>query len=165
MQVEIRPLREEDAHVSVRWRNISDIWRYTKFQATRPVTLDDELAWIRQVTADPTCRRFAILADGRYVGNIYLTGIKDGLAEYHVFIGEQDYWGRGVAKAATREILRFAGSRSIWTGSSCSSTRRTRPLCPCTRRSAGRQSPMKANSSGWSSFCPRTEREGASLLG
>ncbi len=108
MQVEIRPLREEDAHVSVRWRNISDIWRYTKFQATRPVTLDDELAWIRQVTADPTCRRFAILADGRYVGNIYLTGIKDGLAEYHVFIGEQDYWGRGVAKAATREILRFA---------------------------------------------------------
>jgi len=108
MRVEIRPLRESDAAISVHWRNDPAIWRHTAESPDRPITLKDELAWIRRVMADPTSRRFAIVADGTYVGNIYLTDLADGEAEYHVFIGDKAYWGRGVAKRASERLIEFA---------------------------------------------------------
>ena len=54
--------------------------------------------------------RCAILADGNYVGNIYLTDINKVSAVYHIFIGEKTYWGKGVAKQASRLILEYAFS-------------------------------------------------------
>ncbi len=60
--------------------------------------------------ANPNDYRCAILADGVYVGNIYLTDINDGVATYHIFIGEKSYWGKGVAKQASRQIIEYAFS-------------------------------------------------------
>lgn len=107
MRVRIRPLTEHDAYISVAWRNLPEIWEHTGFKATRVITLDDELTWIRRVTADAASRRFAILADERYVGNIYITDIRDDVGEYHIFIGEKAYWGKGVARKASRQIIEF----------------------------------------------------------
>ena len=42
-----------------------------------------------------------------YVGNIYLTDINGESAEYHIFIGEKNYWGKGVAEEASRQILKY----------------------------------------------------------
>ena len=42
------------------------------------------------------------------MGNIYLTDIDEESAEYQIFIGEKDYWGRGVAVEASRQILKYA---------------------------------------------------------
>lgn len=108
MQVTIRPLQLADADTSVQWRNIPDIWVHTTFKATREITIDDERSWVQKVTNDPTSRRFAIIADGTYVGNIYLTDIQDLTAEYHIFIGDRAYWGKGVARKASVEILNHA---------------------------------------------------------
>ena len=47
------------------------------------------------------------MADGVYVGNVYLTNIKDDTAEYHIFIGDKDYWGQGIAGKATKLIIDF----------------------------------------------------------
>jgi len=107
MEVRIRALTEEDAYASVAWRNKPEIWEQTEFKATREITLEDELTWIRKVTVDPTSRRFAILADERYVGNIYITDIRDGVGEYQIFIGEERYWGKGVARTASQQIIEF----------------------------------------------------------
>lgn len=52
--------------------------------------------------------RCAILADDIYVGNIYLTDITRESAHYHFFIGNKDYWGKGVAKKASGLILDYA---------------------------------------------------------
>jgi diamine N-acetyltransferase len=41
--------------------------------------------------AEKDSRRFAILADDTYVGNIYLTDINDKTAEYHIFIGGKTF--------------------------------------------------------------------------
>jgi len=111
MKVCIRPLEEADASTSVGWRNIPEIWAYTASRPDHEITPEEELAWIRRVLADPACRRFAILADGRYVGNTYLTGIAGGEAEYHIFIGERDAWGKGIARQATTQLLALAKSR------------------------------------------------------
>lgn len=108
MKVSLRPLREEDAHTSIRWRQAPEVWTYTLAAGRSPPRLEDELAWIRKAIADPTGRRYALLADGAYIGNVYLTGIADRRAEFHIFIGERDYWGRGIAREATRLALAIA---------------------------------------------------------
>lgn len=113
MEIKIRPLEEKDAYTSVKWRNIPDLWIHTTFKATREITIEDELTWIKKVTSDPSDARFAITADGVYVGNIYLTGIQDGVGEYHIFIGEKEYWGKGIARQASVQLIEYAKQRGL----------------------------------------------------
>jgi diamine N-acetyltransferase len=108
MKVEIRLLQELDAHTSVKWRNDPEVWKLTGSRPDKKVTLEEELQWIRRVMADSSSRRFAILAGGTYIGNIYLTDIKDGEAEYHIFLGDKAYWGKGIAKTASKMLLNYA---------------------------------------------------------
>ena len=37
-----------------------------------------------------------------------MTNITSENAEYHIFIGEKDYWGKGIGLSATQQIIRFA---------------------------------------------------------
>jgi len=108
MKVEIRTLQEKDAYTSYKWRNDSEVFKYTGNTYDHEILLDTELAWIKRVIQNKDEYRCAIEADGKYVGNIYLTGIGDGSAEYQIFIGEKDYWGKGVAKQASFLIIRYA---------------------------------------------------------
>lgn len=107
MRVEIRPLVEADAYTSYKWRNDPEVFKYTGNTYDHEITLESELSWIRRVIANPNDYRCAILADSVYVGNIYLTDIVDGNAEYHIFIGNKDYWGKGVAMIASRQIIDY----------------------------------------------------------
>ena len=108
MNVRIRPLKEQDAYTSVKWRNEPEVFKFTGNIYNHEITIDNELEWIRKVTANPTDYRCAILVDEVYVGNIYLTDIKEGTAHFHIFIGDKSYWGKGVAKRASLLILEYA---------------------------------------------------------
>lgn len=108
MQVTIRPLEENNAYTSVKWRNDPKVFKYTGNTYKNEIKIENELEWIRKVTSNPKDYRCAILADGIYVGNIYLTDIENGSAEYHIFIGDKRYWGKGVAKQASILILEYA---------------------------------------------------------
>lgn len=108
MNVRIRPLKEQDAYTSVKWRNDPEVFKFTGNIYNHEITIDNELEWIRKVTANPTDYRCAILVDEVYVGNIYLTNIKEGTAHFHIFIGDKSYWGKGVAKRASLLILEYA---------------------------------------------------------
>lgn len=108
MEVTIRPLQEQDAYTSVKWRNDPEVFKYTGNTYSNVITIESELSWIRKVIANNeagTEYRCAIEADGVYVGNIYLTHLTTGIGHYHIFIGNKDYWGKGVAKAASLLIL------------------------------------------------------------
>lgn len=107
MEVTIRPLEEKDAYTSVKWRNIPELWALTKSAPDREITIEDEMTWIRKVMNDGS-KRFAILADDTYVGNTYLTDIENGACEYHIFIGDKNYWGKGIARKASELIITFA---------------------------------------------------------
>lgn len=108
MQVTIRPLEENNAYTSVKWRNDPEVFKYTGNTYKNEIKIENELEWIRKVTSNPKDYRCAILADGIYVGNIYLTDIENGSAEYHIFIGDKRYWGKGIAKQASILILEYA---------------------------------------------------------
>ena len=101
MNVTIRPLVEEDAYTSVKWRNDPEVFKFTGNTYKTKITIDNELEWIRKVIANTNDYRCAILVDEVYVGNIYLTDIQEGKAHYHIFIGNKNYWGKGVAKKAS----------------------------------------------------------------
>ena len=108
MNVTIRPLVEEDAYTSVKWRNDSEVFKFTGNTYKHEIKIENELEWIRKVMANPADYRCTILADDVYVGNIYLTDINDGNAHYHIFIGDKKYWGKGIAKQASLLILEYA---------------------------------------------------------
>lgn len=104
----IQPLEKKDALISWRWRNDSDIWEFTGSKPDIKITPEIEINWIEKILLDPNSKRFAITVDDIYIGNIQLTNITNTDAEYHIFIGEKNYWGKGIAFFATQQIIRFA---------------------------------------------------------
>ena len=113
MEVTIRPLKEEDAYTSVKWRNDPEVFKYTGNTYDHEITIDNELEWIRKVIANKENFRCAILADGVYVGNIYLDNINTNQGHYHIFIGNREYWGKGVAKKASYLIIQHAFTNTV----------------------------------------------------
>ena len=55
-------------------------------------------------------KRFAICIKNtdEYVGNIQLLDIDNETAEFHLFIGEKKYWGKGIGYKASLTLLRYA---------------------------------------------------------
>ena len=108
MKVAIRPLKIEDAEASYKWRNNEEIWSKTGSSPERIISKKDELDWIQKVIKRKDELRFAICVseEEKYIGNIQLTNIKDSSAEFHIFIGEKSYWGKGIAHKAMLLILR-----------------------------------------------------------
>jgi RimJ/RimL family protein N-acetyltransferase len=66
------------------------------------------LAWFRVISARTDEYRCAILSDGEYIGNTYLTGIHAGEAEYQIFIGNPSYRRQGIAAQVTDIVLDYA---------------------------------------------------------
>lgn len=109
MNIKIRPLKLADADISFNWRNDPYIWEFTGRKPDRQITLDIEREWLTSVLQEKNSARFAIMADDVYVGNIQITNIIQGVeGEYHIFIGEKEYWGKGIATIATNQIISFA---------------------------------------------------------
>ena len=108
MEVKIRPLKTDDAYTSYKWRNDPEVFRYTGNRYDHEISLESELNWIKQVIYKKDDYRCAILADGEYVGNIYLTEIDEKKAHFHIFIGNKAYWGKGVARKASEILLEYA---------------------------------------------------------
>lgn len=107
-RIKIRSLEEKDALTSYKWRNDKEVFKYTGNTYDNFISYKTELEWINRVINNSNEFRCAIEVDGKYVGNIYLTDIDEESAEYQIFIGEKDYWGRGVAAEASRQILKYA---------------------------------------------------------
>lgn len=109
MKILIRPLTIEDAAVSYKWRNDPEVWKFTGSKPSREITVEIERDWLKNSLADKSKTRFAILVDGEYVGNVQLTDIiLNKTAEFHIFIGNKSFWGKGVAKEATYQLLQYA---------------------------------------------------------
>lgn len=106
MNVFIRKLKVEDAEVSWRWRNDPEIWKLSGRKWNNTVTKEIEAAWIEKVMTNVNEVRFAICVEEGH--NVQLTNIGQNKAEYHIFIGDKTYWGKGVASLATGLLLDYA---------------------------------------------------------
>ena len=116
VDVYIRPLRIGDHKVSYKWRNNPEIWELTGSSPDVVVTDEVEKAWVMNAMKEPdTIRRAICISESdEYVGNVQLTNIKEGEAEFHIFIGATEYWGQGIATSATRQIIEVAFEKDIY---------------------------------------------------
>jgi RimJ/RimL family protein N-acetyltransferase len=108
MEVGLEPLNEKHAAISFKWRNIDSLWKYTFNRPDKIVTYEMELDWIRNVLKNENEKRYAIIANSEYVGNIYLTSISNGKSFFGIFIGEENVRGKGVARMAMEKLFHLA---------------------------------------------------------
>jgi len=105
----IRPLCLEDAKISFQWRNDPEIWHFTGKRPDKLITEEIEAEWLSEKLTETNAFRFAIDVDNQYIGNIQITDIMDREnGQFHIFIGEKSFWGKGIARLAIAQIIRFA---------------------------------------------------------
>lgn len=112
MKVLLRELQEKDAEISWKWRNDPEVWKLTGRKWNNYVTHEIEKEWIRKVKDENDSIRFAICVDeeNEYVGNVQLTNIEGGTAVFHIFIGNKNFWGKGIGKEDTKLLIEHAKS-------------------------------------------------------
>ena len=94
----IRKLKKSDLKKLVKFRNKKIIWKLTGGGGfSKKVTINDEIAWFNKVNKKKNRLNLAICLEEKYIGNIYFTDIKKSSAEFHIFIGENYLWGKGIA--------------------------------------------------------------------
>ena len=105
----LRPLVIADAMTSFQWRNNPEVWKFTPFRPSAPITAEMETKWLSEILLREDQKRFAICLSEtkRYVGNVQLINIADGVGEFHLFIAEMDCWGKGIGSQATALILDY----------------------------------------------------------
>ena len=106
----LRPLRIEDAETSYKWRNDNKVWTYTGFVPTQTITSQIEKEWLARVLQNENQKRFGIciIDTDQYIGNVQLINIENKSAEFELFIGEKDFWGKGIGFSATKKMLEIA---------------------------------------------------------
>lgn len=108
----IRPIRIEDAEISFKWRNDPEIWYFTTKHPDKIITREIETNWLSEKLTETNATRFSIIVDDQYIGNIQITDIIEReIGEYQIFIGEKTFWGKGISRQATAQIIRLARER------------------------------------------------------
>lgn len=112
MEVTIRPQRVSDAEYSWRMRQDKELWRYAICESPySPLSLESETKFYQKQIEHNDCIRFAILADGVYIGNVFIGRINHsahGYGELHTHILNKNYWGKGIGYECNRLILEYA---------------------------------------------------------
>lgn len=106
-KVLIRPLTLEDAATSYHWRNDESLWKYTVHKLKETATQETEKQWLELRLKDPTERRFAIMADDTYIGNIHFTNITAESFVIHIFIGNKQYQKKGISPLAIYQLCYY----------------------------------------------------------
>ena len=105
-KVILRQIRLSDAKRFVKW--LYDP-RVNKFMSGRPVSMQEELRWIRGLKKKKDNKAFAIdTGDGTHIGSInLLLKPHDKKAVLGVMIGDKRYWNKGYGTDALKTIIRY----------------------------------------------------------
>ena len=109
MEVELCPPKDEAkcAKSSMGWVNNNRTRLF--LSAPRPCSLSFEEEWIRGNNKNEGIH-WMIYVDGTHVGGVGLHQISEehGHAELGLMIGDQDYWGKGIAQVITVAVMEYA---------------------------------------------------------
>jgi RimJ/RimL family protein N-acetyltransferase len=109
-EYKIKLIPFEKGHVpkTVEWVNDEEIIKLTD-RSPEPVTLEGCYKWYDGIMEDKTKKLLAITADnGRsHIGNCGLFEIdkRSKKAKLWIYIGEKDYWGKGLGRKALKQLL------------------------------------------------------------
>lgn len=108
VKITIRSFERGDIPNKVRWINDPANNRFLHYEL--PLRTDKTEAWFESHRNDASRYDAVIEADAVPVGVIGLLSIDqtNRKAEYYVTLGEAAYQGKGIAKEASRQLLRYA---------------------------------------------------------
>lgn len=108
--IKLRPYEESDAEETLKWINDPDIKKAVN--RSLPVSYFEHIEWYKKLIQDKSQVMFAIEteADKKYIGNCGLRNIDviAHKAEMWIYIGEKDYYGRGIGSEATLKLLHYS---------------------------------------------------------
>lgn len=108
--VELVPLEKKYLDIVTKWNYDTEINFY--FSKRPPLSQEQQLHWLEQTLNDSTKKKYIIIhqLNQKPVGMVSLMKIELPLrkAEFGITIGEKNYWGTGVAKAASTMLLHYA---------------------------------------------------------
>jgi RimJ/RimL family protein N-acetyltransferase len=108
--VELVPLKKEYLEIVTKWNYDSEINFY--FSKRPPLSQEQQHLWLEKTLNDSSKKKYIIIhqLNKRPVGMVSLMKISLPLrkAEFGITIGEKNYWGTGVAKAASNMLLHYA---------------------------------------------------------
>ena len=109
-QIYLRQLNISDTDKIITWRNTPRV--RDNFIYRKPFTREGHLNWIHTQIDPGHVVQFMICetTSDRAVGSVYFRDIdrEKGLAEYGIFIGEEDALGKGYATEAAKMALSYA---------------------------------------------------------
>jgi UDP-4-amino-4,6-dideoxy-N-acetyl-beta-L-altrosamine N-acetyltransferase len=109
-QIYLRPITVEDTDLAVKWRNKKAV--VDNFIYRKPVTRQDHLNWLENKVFKGLVHQFIICrnTDGFPMGSIYLQNFEEEnkKAEWGIYIGEEQAYGKGVGTEAARLVLKYA---------------------------------------------------------
>lgn len=108
MNVSIRPINLMDTENIVKWRNTPFVLK--NFIDQTPITKESHSNYFKSRIQTGKVDQFIISYDGTDIGTIFLRDIdlEKKSAEYGIFIGEEEFLGKGIAVIASKKILDYA---------------------------------------------------------
>lgn len=110
-KISLRALSLEDTDNIVRWRNLPSVKKNLYSQAE--LKPEQHIAYFENVVKNGKCAQFIIVVEddgiSTDIGTIFIKNIdkSNNSGEYGIFIGEESARGKGYAKIATEQILKF----------------------------------------------------------
>ncbi|MCL2843972.1 MAG: UDP-4-amino-4,6-dideoxy-N-acetyl-beta-L-altrosamine N-acetyltransferase [Chitinivibrionia bacterium] len=106
--VSLRKITESDTPLILKWRNSDFVMN--NFVIREQFTEQGHKYWLENVIAKGKAVQYIILCDNIPIGSVYIRDIDNThkKGEFGIFIGEQDFVGKGLSYLATIEILRIA---------------------------------------------------------
>src|SRR3989344_380854 len=104
--VTLRPLKKEDAPRFVKWLSDPEV---NKFTTRKPVTLKENLDWIKGIPKNKDGITLAIDTQyGTHIGSVGMdVAWRDKKGQFNILIGDKKYWNRGYGLHASRLILEY----------------------------------------------------------
>lgn len=111
-KIELAEIRREYVPQYVEWLNDWEVSQFLMPGMPVPITLEGETAWFESRSKDPEHNIiFAILAlpNRNLIGNcgLHKLDLKNRSAEFGIFVGDKNYWGKGYGTDATRTLLKY----------------------------------------------------------
>lgn len=108
--IELVPLEKKFLDIVSKWNYDTDINFY--FSKRPPYSYEQQLQWLEKTINDSSKKKYIIIhqANQKPIGLVSLMKIdlSEHKAEFGITIGEKNYWGTGVAKAASNMLLHYA---------------------------------------------------------
>lgn len=110
MEIKLRALKEEDTPNIVAWRNRPEVKE--NLYSQEDITTEGHLDYFHKMIETKKGYQFVIeiVETGKAIGTTFIKNIdyENRSGEFGIFIGETDFYGKGIGQHVAKEVLRFA---------------------------------------------------------